>query len=39
MENKNKKVALYVALGTVALIGICVGALAITKKCEKCKDY
>ncbi len=39
MENKSKKIGLYIAIGTVALIGICASVLAITKKCEKCKDY
>ena len=39
MEGKSKKLGLYIAIGTVALIGICAGVMAIAKKCEKCKDY
>jgi len=36
---KEKKVGLYIALGTVAILSICAGALIIAKKCEKCKNY
>ena len=39
MEDKSKKIALYVTLGTVALLGLCAGAIIVAKKCEKCKDY
>ena len=35
----DKKVKLYVALGTIAFLGLCTGALIIAKKCEKCKNY
>ena len=36
---KDKKIGLYVALGTVALLTICAGVVIIAKKCEKCKNY
>ena len=36
---KDKKIGLYVALGTVALLTICAGAVIIAKKCERCKNY
>jgi len=39
MEEKNKKIGLYIAIGTVALISISAAAIAIVKKCEKCKNY
>jgi len=36
---KKKKVGLYVTLGTVAVLGLCIGAILIAKQCEKCKNY
>ena len=36
---KSKKIGLCIAIGTVVLISACVGAIAIAKKCEKCKNY
>ncbi len=40
MEKKeNKKIGLYVALGTVAFLALCTTAVVIAKKCERCKNY
>lgn len=35
----SQKVGLYIAIGTVALLSLCAGALVIARKCEKCKNY
>lgn len=34
---KNKGV--YIALGTLALLGLTAGAIIIAQKCRKCKNY
>ena len=39
MEDKKKKVGLYIAVGTLVAISICAGVIAVVKKSEKCKDY
>lgn len=36
MDKKN--VGKYIAIGTVITLTICVGAVIIAKKCEKCKN-
>ena len=39
MEKKEKKIGLYVALGTVAFLALATTEVVIAKKCEKMKNY
>ena len=39
MKKREKKIGLYIALGTLAFLTLCTTAAIVVKKCEKCKNY